>query len=67
MYLKYAPDFQRPKILIWSSGTPSIAQVVAMSILNEWEVNCAPLTPKTAKLCFNTDENWYRVSGLESK
>ena len=67
MYLKYAPDFQRPKVLIWSSGTPSIAQVVAMSILNEWEVNCAPLTLKTTMLCFNTDENWYRVSGLESK
>ena len=67
MYFKYAPDFQRPKVLIWSSGTPSIAQVVVMSILNEWEVNCAPLTPKTAKLCFNTNGNWYRVSGLESK
>ena len=62
MYLKYAPDFQQPNVLIWT-----IAQIVAMPILNEWEVNCAPLTPKTAKLCFNTDENWSRLNGLESK
>ena len=47
MYLTYATDFQLPNVLIWSSGSISIAQVVAMPILNEWEVNCAPLMPKT--------------------
>lgn len=58
MYLKYDEfDFHRPKILIFSSDMPSMAIVVAIPILKEWDLKLAPAKPRIARDFFNKAEN----------
>jgi hypothetical protein len=58
MYLKYEEfDFHRPINLIFSSDMPSMANVVTIPILKEWDLKFASAKPSTARDFFSKAEN----------
>ena len=57
IYLKYVFDSHRPMRFISSSDKPSMAKVVALPILNEWEVRRELRNPKVDNELMSNAEN----------